>query len=111
RQQGADLVMILSSPTLQAPVTSNGSLNGTTITFGFPGDTQYNGWASGWLYDVWSATEHLNVWGGITGTISGSEIDATMDGEINSWGPGANIATGPTVVCNAKDHVITLQAR
>jgi hypothetical protein len=32
-----------------------------------------------------------------------------MDGEINYWGPGSNIVTGPTVVCNAKDHVITLR--
>src|SRR5262249_31367309 len=110
KQSGADLVTIVSGPTVGTPYpTSSARLNGPDIVFGISGDTQYNGWASGALYDRWSDTEFLNVWGGITGTISGSEIDATMEGEINYWGPGSNIITGPTVVCNAKDHVITLR--
>jgi hypothetical protein len=111
KQDGADLILTLSSATVQ-PVpdrTFFGRLNGPAIWIEFPGDTQYNGWASGWLTDRLSDTQWLNVWGGITGTISADYIEGTMDGEINYWGPGSNIATGPTVVCNAKDHVITLQ--
>jgi len=110
-QDGADFVMTLSGPTVDTPYpTSPGRLTlSDIISFYISGDTQYNGWASGTLFDRWSDTEFLNVWGGISGTISGSDIQATMDGEINYWGPGSNLVTGPTVVCNAKDHVITLR--
>jgi hypothetical protein len=110
-QDGADLRLIVSSPTVPSSYTFSGAVRGADIQLVFPGDTQYDGWAVGDFYDRLSNTEWLNTWGGVTGTISisGSEIHATMDGEINYWGPGSNIATGPTVVCNAKDHVLTLQ--
>ena len=86
-----------------------GSLNGTDLFFDIPGDTQYFGWASGSLSDALSATQFLNIWGGIAGTFSGPVIHATMTGEINYWGPGSDLIGGPTVVCSATDHVITLQ--
>jgi hypothetical protein len=83
-------------------------LKGTTLTVEIPGDTQYSGWASGSLTVRLSTTESLNIWGGVTGDISGPQIHATMTGEIDYWSPGADLTTGPTVVCAATDHVVTL---
>jgi hypothetical protein len=85
-----------------------GWLKGTSLTLEIPGDTGYSGWSSGSLYDWLTETNWLNIWGGVTGDISGPVIHATLTGEINYWSPGADIVTGPTVVCHATDHTVTL---
>jgi len=83
-------------------------LKGTSLTIEIPGDTQYSGWASGSLLDRLSATEVLNIWGGVTADIEGPVIHGTMTGEINYWSPPADLVTGPTFVCAATVHVVTL---
>src|SRR5262249_17839578 len=54
KQSGSDVVMTLSGPTVGTPYpTSPTRLNSPNIVFGISGDTQYNGWASGALFDRW----------------------------------------------------------
>jgi Bacterial Ig-like domain (group 2) len=86
----------------------SGGIDGIILSFVIGSDTGYSGWSSGDLYDRLSTTQLLNVWGVVSGDISDREIHATMTGEIDYWAPGANIITGPTVVCYATDHTVTL---
>ena len=114
-QEGADFRLTINAPTLFVlnPFENGGTFSGSTIVFSFIGDTYYGSWSSWDLYDhlnVLSDREVLNFGGGDTGTVSESEIHASMDGEVNYWsGNTETIVTGPTVVCGAHDHVVTLR--
>jgi hypothetical protein len=108
-QQGADFRLTISAPTLEVanPDEDFGSVLGTTIGFAFIGDTEYNGWSSTDLHDHLSDTETLDFDGSVIGVVSGSEITATMRGDVEYWREPRSFA-GPTVLCRATDHVITL---
>jgi hypothetical protein len=109
KQQGADFKLTISAPTLEVanPDENFGSLLGTTIGFVFIGDTEYDGWSSTDLHDHLSDTETLDFDGSVVGVVSGSEITATMSGDVEYWKEPRSFA-GPTVLCRATDHVVTL---
>lgn len=109
-QEGADFRLTISAPTLEVanPGENGGSVVGTTIGFGFIGDTEYGGWSSTDLHDHLSDTETLDFDGSVVGIVSGSVIVATMTGDVEYWN-GPRSFAGPTVGCRANDHVVTLQ--
>lgn len=109
-QNGVRFGLTISSPTLEVanPNENGGNWHGTTIDFGFIGDTGYDGWSTTDLHDHLSATETLDFDGDVTGIISGDEIIATMSGDLEYWN-GPYSYAGPTVGCRATDHVVTLR--
>jgi hypothetical protein len=108
-QHAADFGLTISAPTLEVanPGENGGSLLGTAIEFRFIGDTGYDGWSTTDLHDHLSDTETLDFDGEVEGTVSGSEITATMTGDVEYW-RGPRSFAGPTVGCRATDHVVTL---
>lgn len=109
-QSGVRFGLTISSPTLEVanPNENGGNWDGTTIGFAFIGDTEYDGWSSTNLHDHLSATETLDFDGSVAGIISGSEIVATMSGDVEYWNGPRSLA-GPTVGCRATDHVVSLR--
>ncbi len=75
------------------------SVFGSTITFTLGGDGPS-------LLDHLSDFEALNVIGVVSGTVVGTQIQATMNGEIDySYG---SYSDAP-VACRAMHHVVTLR--
>lgn len=107
-QQGADFRLTITSPTLEVanPGEDGGSLIGSTIGFTFIGDTGYDTWSYTDLHDHLGDGTTLDFDGVVTGVVSGSEIHATMSGDMELGPPSAN---GPIAICRATDHVVTLR--
>jgi hypothetical protein len=108
-QEGVDFRLTISAPTLEVanPGENGGTIVGTTIRFGFIGDTGYGDWSSTDLHDHLSPTETLDFAGSVLGVVSGSEIAATMSGDVDYWKEPRSYT--PTVACRATDHVVTLR--
>jgi hypothetical protein len=106
-QHGADVSLMISSPTLVVDdPTDNGVLFGNLFSFDLTGDTNYGTWSSTYLHDRLGDGTTLDFDGQITGTVVGSEIHATMSGDMEI---GPESATGPSAICRATDHVVTLR--
>ena len=76
-------------------------LSGGTIT-----GVDYGEWSSPDLYDHLSATETFGFDGSVDGTVTGSEIRGTMNGDLVYW----NAPTyGPAWYCRATNHVVILR--
>jgi hypothetical protein len=110
-QQGTGLRLTISGPTLEVwnPDENGGTVFGQSVAFGFIGDTDYGSWSSTDLLDRLSETESLGFDGYVQGTVAGSEIRATMDGDVEYWNSQVHAFDGPTVVCRAKDHSVVLR--
>src|SRR5262249_30641911 len=106
-QQGADFQLVISGPTLVVddPMDS-GVLLGNAITFGLAGDTDYGTWSSTYLHDRVGDGTTLDFDGVISGIVAGSEIQATMNGDMEI---GPESANGPSAICRATDHTVTLR--
>ena len=115
-QQGAQVVIELSGPTLvnepwsPRPFKTPGSLLGDVLSFTIIGDTGYDTWSFVDLYDHFGPNQWWGVEGAIRGTVSGSEIRAVMDGDLEYW-TGARPAGMPIGVCRANDHTVILRRR
>ena len=109
-QHGVLFDVAISSPTLEVANAGedHGRLLGTSIGFPFIGDTYYGSWTSTDLVDHLSATETLGFDGQVTGVVADSVINTTMSGDVEYWN-GQPSLNGPTVVCRATDHVVTLR--
>ena len=98
----------ISSPTLQLynPDEHSGTILGSRMRIQFVGDTNYGEWSTPDLYDHLSATETFGFDGSVDGTVTGSEIRATMNGDLVYWnGP----TFGPAWWCRATNHVVILR--
>jgi hypothetical protein len=112
-QEGIGLKVKTSSPTLQVynPDENKGTILGSHLRFTFFGDTDYGDWSSTDLIDHLSPTETLGFDGTVNGTVRGSEIGATMNGDLVYMNASLPATTlwGPTWYCRATDHVVTLR--
>jgi hypothetical protein len=107
-QQDTHLQVEISSPTLQVfnPYGNDDSILGSRVRFIFVGDTDYGEWSTPALYDHLSATETFGFDGSVDGTVTGSEIRGTMNGDLVYW----NAPTyGPAWYCRATNHVVILR--
>jgi hypothetical protein len=118
-QRATQLVGALSSPTLvllalPGGAHTYGDLPGTvvgqTLTLGIYGDTGYGTWSYPDLFDQLSPTAWFGADGTVQGTVTGSEIQGTMAGDIEYWAssPPAGM---PDDVCHAADHGVTLRRK
>jgi hypothetical protein len=107
-QHATRLQVKISSPTLQLlnPDEHSGTILGSRVRIQFVGDTDYGEWSTPDLYDHLSATETFGFDGSVDGTVTGSEIRATMNGDLVYW----NAPTyGPAWYCRATNHVVILR--
>jgi hypothetical protein len=107
-QQGTRLQVRTSSPTLQVfnPDGDYGTIFGSHVRLHFVGDTDYGDWSTPDLYDHLSPTEKFGFDGSVDGTVTGSEIRGTMNGDLVYW----NAPTyGPAWYCRATDHGVILR--
>ena len=108
-QQATRLQVRITSPTLRQDSTSqhSGTVLGSRLRFVFVGDS---GTEEGWIYpdliDYISATEKFGFTGFVEGTANGSDMRATMDGDLVYW---VAPTLGATWWCRAKDHIVTLR--
>jgi CarboxypepD_reg-like domain len=117
-QHSAQVVIELSGPTLvnepwnqsHPPFKTLGSLLGDRLSFTIVGDTGYDTWSFVDLFDHFGPNQWWGVEGTIRGFVSGSEIRAVMDGDLEYW-TGAQPAGMPIGVCRAKDHAVILRRR
>ena len=115
-QQSAQVVIALSGPTLvyspwsPRPFQTRGSLVGDNLSFTIVGDTGYDTWSFVDLYDHFGPNQWWGVSGAIRGSVSGSEIRAVMEGDLEYW-VGVQPAGMPIGVCRAQDHAVTLRRR
>jgi hypothetical protein len=99
-----------SGPTLEEynVATDPGSIVGSAIQWTFVGDTNYGEWSWANIIDHLSASENFQFSGTVTGTLSGNEIRATLDGDLGYWNYNLN-GDKPTWFCRAHDHVVVLK--
>jgi CarboxypepD_reg-like domain len=115
-QQSAQVVIELSGPTLvnvvrnPRPFRTTGSLLSDILSFTIVGDTGYDGWSTVDLYDHFGPDQWWGVTGVVRGSVSGSEIRAVMEGDLEYWA-GFQPVGVPIGVCRAKDHAVTLRRR
>lgn len=107
-QNATRLKVRFSSPTLRQynPDSHSGTVLGSAVRLSIVGDTEYGGWSSPNLYDQLSATETFGFDGFVQGTVNGSEIRATMDGDLVYF---KRPTFEPTWYCRAKDHPVILR--
>jgi len=107
-QQGDDFRLTITSPTLAVANSGEdgGTLLGSSIAFGFIGDTDYGTWSTTDLHDDLGNGTTLDFDGIVTGLASGSEIHATMSGDLEI---GPYSMDGPAVICRATDHTVILR--
>jgi hypothetical protein len=114
-QDGIRLKVRTTSPTLQVynpdANGNGGSILGSHVRFTFVGDTDYGDWSSTDLIDHLSPTETFGFDGTVNGTVSGSEIRATMNGDLVYMNVSLPTTSpwAPTWYCRAADHVVTLR--
>ena len=105
-QQATRLEVRISSPTLrQIPTPQHsGTVLGSRLRFVFVGDSDTGeGWTYPDLIDYFSETEKFGFTGIAQGTLNGSEIRATMDGDLVYWvAPTLNA----TWFCRTTDHTV-----
>ena len=108
-QQATRLEVRITSPTLrQIPTPQHsGTVLGSRLRFVFVGDSDTGeGWTYPDLIDYFSETEKFGFTGIAQGTLNGSEIRATMDGDLVYWvAPTLNA----TWFCRTKDHTVILR--
>lgn len=107
-QHATRLQVKISSPTLQLlnPDEHSGTVLGSRVRLQFVGDTDYGEWSTPDLYDHLSPTETFGFDGSVDGTVTGSEIRATMNGDLVYW----NARTfAPTWYCRATNHGVILR--
>jgi hypothetical protein len=107
-QQGTGFKLDISSPTLKVlnPGEDSGTVLGSQVQFVFFGDTDYGDWSSSDLIDQLTPTETLQFDGIVRGTVAGSELRASLDGDLVYF---VSPNFGPNWWCRAKDHVVTLR--
>jgi hypothetical protein len=121
-QQGTHFYVTLTSPTIydfNAPsYDGDGTIFGQALSFLIPGDTNYGDWSSPDIFDRLSPTQWLGISGFVQGTVTGSEIRATLDttmgGTFDYWEslPTATVPGGPPqAVCHAKDNDMLLRRK
>ena len=111
-QQGTSLKVDVSSPTLTDynPGKDYGTVLGSQLRFFLLGNTDYGDWSVGNLVDHLSSTETLDFEGTVHGTIAGSRVQGTLDGDLVYWNsavPTSNFK--PNWYCRATNHTATLQ--
>jgi hypothetical protein len=107
-QQGTTLQWRISSPTLRDGDASNSfgsTVLGSRVRLELPGDTDEGEYTSPDIYDRLSPTESFGFTGSAEGTITGSEIRATLNGSLVYWRDGA----GFVWYCRTTDHSVTLR--
>ena len=107
-QSGTRLQVKFSSPTLRQhnPDEHSGTVLGSYVRLFIVGDTDYGEWSTPDLYDQLSPTETFGFDGTVQGTVNGTEIRATMNGDLVYWnGP----TYGPAWYCRATNHVVILR--
>ena len=90
----------------------SGTVLGARLRFVFVGDSETEeGWTYPDLIDYISETEKFGVTGIAEGTPNGSEIRATMDGDLVYWDLVYWVAptSNATWWCRTKDHTVTLR--
>lgn len=107
-QSGTRLQVKFSSPTLRQynPDEHSGTVLGSYVRLFIVGDTDYGEWSTPDLYDQLSPTETFGFDGTVQGTVNGTEIRATMNGDLVYW----NAPTyGPAWYCRATNHGVILR--
>jgi len=121
-QQGTHFYVTLASPTIydfNAPsYDGDGRIFGQALSFLIPGDTGYDDWSYPEVFDRLSPTQWLGISGFAQGTVTGSEIRATLDttmgGAFDYW---ESLPTDPfpagrsQAVCHAKDNSMVFRRR
>ena len=62
------------------------------------------------LVDSLTPTESLGIYGTVSGTVTGSQIQATLDGSLDYYRSAEPVGVPPTQ-CSAHDHVMTFRRR
>jgi Carboxypeptidase regulatory-like domain len=109
-QQGTGLKLAITSPTLKVfnAGENYGTVFGSQVQFTFIGDTDYGDWSSTDLIDQLSPTQSLGFDGTVRGAVVGSELRASLSGDIVYW-EVPNPSFGPQLFCRATDHAVMLR--
>jgi hypothetical protein len=120
-QQDTHLSITRTSPTFFEACslpTDLGRIFGQTLSFSIVGDTAEDNFVYPCLFDRLNPTQWLGIAGPVTGTVTASGIQATLDttrGAFDSY-ESASTATSPfgsppKTVCHANDHSIVFRRR
>ena len=97
----------ISGPTLDVLNDPNeGAIVGTRLRFVFVGDTEYGTWSYPDIFDRLSDGGRFGFDGAVEGTVTGSAIRATVNGDLVYWNAQTWV---PTWYCRAKDQVVTMR--
>src|SRR5262249_49754773 len=85
-----------------------GRILGPALSFVIPGDTDYGSFATPCVVDSLTATESLGIYGTVSGTATGSQIQGSLDGNLDYY----RLAEPRGALrCSAKDHVMVFRRR
>ena len=114
-QQGTrtHVTFIGATVTAHNPLSHGGIVLGSRVQLHFPGDTgglvgEFGEWSAPDIYDQLSPTERFGFDGVVNGTVTGSVIRATLNGDLvyDKTEPNRH---EPVWYCRAQDHEVTLR--
>jgi hypothetical protein len=116
-QQGTQFHITLTSPTTDdngGPQARLGRIFGPALSFLIEGNEDEGTYIYPDLVDRLSPTQWLAIIGTVQATVTGSEIRATLDGNLDyyeSLSTATTFAVPPKALCRAKDHGMVFRRR